>query len=313
VVDDLQEAVRVVGGHRTVCCVGVFDGVHLGHQCLIAAATAEARRRRCWSVALTFRNHPLSLLAPAYAPMLLTDVGEKVNLIAKLSPSLIAAIPFEPATANLEPEAFIEQVLAKSLHAVSVWCGADFRFGREGRGDLRMLNEIGQRFGLSARTIGPVCLNEKIVSSTWIRLMIERGEVERAAECLGRSYVVRGPVVSGHGRGRQLGYPTANVAPPAGIVLPGDGIYAVRVEVGGRLRNGAIHVGPAPTFQITDRRLEVHLFDFHADLIGQTIGLHFVARLRDVKRFDSPDQLILQMKDDEQRSRAVLRKTSHGR
>jgi len=309
VADNLQEAGRMVGDHRTVCCVGVFDGVHLGHQRLIEAAIAEAQRRRCWSLVLTFRNHPLALLAPAYAPLLLTDVGEKVEQIARLNPTIIAAIPFERAIAGLEPDAFIEQVLAKQLRVISVWCGADFRFGRDGRGDLSLLNQVGRRLGLSAKTIEPFCLRGRVVSSTWIRSLIERGEVVQATECLGREYAVRGQVVRGHGRGRQLGYPTANVAPPPGIVLPGDGIYAVRVEAGGRLHGGMIHVGPAPTFHVTDRRLEVYLFDFSGDLIGEILRLHFVARLRDVKRFDSPDQLILQMKDDEKRSRSILKRT----
>jgi len=312
VVSALDEASRALGRRRTVCCIGVFDGVHLGHQRLIAAAVREARHRRCWSVVLTFRNHPLSLLAPAYAPLLLTDVEGKVKQIAALRPSLIGTIEFERKTAHLEPETFVEQVLAKQLHAVSVWCGTDFRFGRDGRGETRLLRRLAHRFGLSVHTIQPVCLHGRIVSSTWIRSLIERGEVEQAAQCLGRPHVVCGQVVRGHGRGRQLGYPTANLAPRTGIVLPCDGIYAVQVEVGRRQLGGMMHVGPAPTFGIADRRLEVYLFDFHGSLLSETIAVRFVARLRDVKRFGSPDQLILQMKDDERRSRSLLERTSHG-
>jgi len=313
VAGDLEAAARAVGSRRTVCCVGVFDGVHVGHQRLVAAAIGEAQRRRCLSAVLTFRNHPLSVLAPAYAPLLLTDADEKVARLRELAPSLVVAIPFDHAIANLEPEAFVEQVLATRLRAGTVWCGDDFRFGREGRGDVALLEQMGERFGLSAKTIKPVCLHNRVVSSTWIRALIERGEVEQATECLGREYLVRGPVVTGHGRGRKLGYPTANVAPPAGIVLPGDGIYAVRVEAGGRLWGGMMHVGPAPTFNVTDRRLEVHLFGFRGDLLGQTLALRFVARLRDVKRFDSSGQLVRQMEADERRARSVLKRISHAR
>jgi riboflavin kinase/FMN adenylyltransferase len=310
VVGDLNEAARMVGNNRTVCCVGVFDGVHLGHQRLIQAAVAEAARRRCRSVVITFQNHPLSILAPAYAPLLLTDVEEKVKQIAALRPSLIAAILFDRDLADLEPEAFVEETLAKQLYVVSIWCGSDFRFGRQGRGDLTLLAQQGRRVGIEVRTIDPVYQREHLVSSTWIRTLIEHGKVEQAAECLGRNYVIRGPVVSGHGRGRTLGFPTANIAAPAGIVLPADGIYAVRTDVGSRLYGGMINVGPAPTFGVVERRLEVHLFDYKGELAGKSLGVHFVSRLRDVIRFDSAEQLILQMKDDEQRARSVLKQVS---
>jgi len=305
---NLDEAARRVGSHRTVCCVGVFDGVHLGHQRLIQAAVAEAARRRCRSVVITFQNHPLSILAPAYAPLLLTDSEEKVKQIAALRPSLVAAISFDRGLADLEPEIFIEEILAKRLYVVSIWCGSDFRFGRQGRGDLTLLAQAGRRFGIEVRTIDGVYQREHLVSSTWIRTLIERGEVEQAAECLGRHYTIRGPVVSGHGRGRALGFPTANIAAPASIVLPADGIYAVRAETGRRLCGGMMNVGPAPTFGVMDRRLEAYLFDYRGDLAGKSLAVHFVARLRDVARFDSADQLILQMKDDEQRARSVLKR-----
>ncbi|MBM3334701.1 bifunctional riboflavin kinase/FAD synthetase, partial [Candidatus Sumerlaeota bacterium] len=170
-----------------------------------------------------------------------------------------------------------------------------------------MLEQEGQRLGVEAHTIEPVVLGGHVVSSSWIRLLLDRGEIELATKCLGRRYRVRGKVVRGDGRGAQIGFPTANIAPPDGIALPADGIYAALVEAGGQVYGGMMHLGPLPTFGLNEQRIEVHLFDFHGCLLGQTVAVEFVARMRDVERFDSPDQLIAQMQDDEQRARAILK------
>lgn len=302
----LAEASQAVGSHRTVCCVGVLDGVHLGHQRLVGAAVDEARRRRCRSVVFTFRNHPLTVLAPAYAPLMLTDPDEKARRLAALGPSLVAMLEFNRALADLEPELFIEEVLARQLYVVSLWCGADFRFGRGGRGNVKMLEESGRRLGIEVRMIEPVTLHDRVVSSTWIRTLIEEGAVAQAAECLGRKYQVRAEVMRGHGRGRELGYPTANLVSPPGVVVPGDGIYAVQAEHGSRAYDGVMHVGPCPTFALGDRRLEVHLFDFQGDLVGRTVVVSFVQRLRDVASFDSAQALVVQIREDVKQARKVL-------
>ncbi|MCX8037139.1 MAG: bifunctional riboflavin kinase/FAD synthetase [Candidatus Sumerlaeia bacterium] len=307
VTGQLTEAASLLAGRPTVCCIGVFDGVHLGHQRLIRSATDEARAGNLACIVLTFRNHPLSVLAPAYAPLLLTDPREKARQLAALCPSLIVLMEFTQELADIEPESFIEHVLVGQLHAVSVWCGADFRFGRQGRGDLALLAEAGQRFGLVAHSIKPVSLHGQIISSTRIRALLEHGDVAQAAECLGRPYRLSGQVVKGHGRGRRLGYPTANVSVPPGIVVPGNGIYAVAAIAGTQRLTGVMHVGPLPTFGVTERRLEVFLFEYSGDLMGQTIEVECVARLRDVRRFDSPDHLVAQIQADIEAARAILR------
>ncbi len=312
VTEQLTEAAAFLAGQPAVCCIGVFDGVHLGHQRLIRAATDEARAGNLCSVVLTFRNHPLSVLAPAYAPLLLTDPEEKARQLAALRPSLIVLMEFTRELADIEPEVFVEHILVGQLHAVSVWCGGDFRFGRQGRGDLAMLNDLGQRFGLAAHSIKPVLFQGQIISSTRIRTLIENGEVGQAAECLGRPYQLRGQVVKGHGRGRSLGYPTANLVVSPGVVVPGNGIYAVAAHVSGQRLAGAMHVGPLPTFGVTERRLEVFLFDYAGDLTGQVIGVDCVERLRDVRRFDSSDHLAAQIRADVEAARAILREKCHG-
>lgn len=306
VVDNLQDAGDAIGDRRTVCCVGVFDGIHVGHQRLIGSAVGQARRQRKQSVVLTFRNHPLSVLAPAYAPPLLTDANEKAKRLAALRPSLVVMIPFDHAFADLEPEAFVEDVLVRRLRAASVWCGRDFRFGREGRGDIQLLEDYGRQYGLQAQTLDPVRLHNHTVSSTWVRALIEEGQVEQAAACMERPHVIAGVVVPGHQRGAQLGYPTANIALPEGLVLPGDGIYAVRVRTGKRRYEGMAHIGPVPTFDLRERRFEVHVFDFQGHLVGKTLAIAFIARLRDLERFESSDQLVAQLRADELQARHRL-------
>jgi riboflavin kinase/FMN adenylyltransferase len=201
---------------------------------------------------------------------------------------------------------FVADVLAKRLGVVTVCCGADFRFGREGKGDVGMLEALGREHGIAVHKVEPVLWHDRVISSTWIRSLIDRGEVERAAECLGRCHRLRARVVCGAGRGRTLGFPTANLASPEGLVVPGDGIYAVRVDFDGGEFKGIMHVGPVPTFGERDQRLEVNLLDFRGELVGQTIGVHFVARLRDVMHFDSAAHLVEQMKEDERQAREIL-------
>jgi riboflavin kinase/FMN adenylyltransferase len=285
----------------------VFDGVHRGHQRLVEATVAEANRRRALSLVLTFRNHPLELLAPAYAPPPLTEPTDKIARLEALGPSLIAAVEFNRRLAAVEPEKFIDDVLANKLRAAVVYCGADFRFGREGRGDLALLQARGAARGITAHTVEPVYAHGRIISSTWTRALIEEGQVELAAECLGRPHLVRGIVASGEGRGRRLGFPTANIASPTRVIAPGEGIYAVRVDNENGTYGGVIHVGPVPTFGVSARRIEVHLLNFRGDLLGHTLGVHFVARLRDVERFATPDALVAQIRRDARRARRLLK------
>jgi riboflavin kinase/FMN adenylyltransferase len=310
VVDSLEQASGAVGRRRTVCCVGVFDGVHLGHQRLIGSAVAEAKRRRALSVLLTFRNHPLEVLAPAYAPPLLTEADDKIARLLALGPSVIAAVEFNRRLAAVEPEQFIDDLLAEQLRARAIYCGADFRFGREGRGDLALLKHRGAEHGIRAKTVDAVYVRGRIVSSTWTRALLEEGQVELAAECLGRPHLVRGTVVRGEGRGRQLGYPTANLASPTRVIVPGEGIYAVRVDTENGTSDGVIHIGPVPTFGVSERRIEVHILDFEGDVLGQTLGVHFVARIRDVERFRTPDDLVAQIHRDARRARRLLKAQS---
>jgi len=306
VVYTLDDAKEAVGDRRSVCCIGVFDGVHLGHRRLVEATVAEARSAERLSVVLTFSNHPLSVLAPAYAPRLITDAREKANRLRELGPSLVVMVPFERKLADLSPDRFVKEILLGRLGVASLWCGGDFRFGRGGSGTIAVLEELGRRWGFETHTLESVVHRDRTVSSTWIRSLIDQGRVEAAAECLGREHIIRGRVRKGDGRGRRIGFPTANIKPPDGIILPADGAYAVRVEIGRETFGGMAHIGPSPTFGVAEKRIEVHLFDFSGNLRGKTIGVRFAARLREPKRFDSPEALAARLCADEKRARKIL-------
>jgi riboflavin kinase/FMN adenylyltransferase len=313
IVETIESAARLLGQGPTVCAIGVFDGVHIGHRKLLQDAIEESRARDAASLVFTFRNHPLSVLAPAYAPPLLDESDEKMRRIQELGPTVVLAKEFDHRLADIEPEAFVEDVLVGQLRAVSIWCGSDFRFGREGRGTVRILEQVGGRFGLGVRNIEPVRLHGHVVSSTLVRSLIEDGAVGRAAECLGRWFSLRGEVQTGDGRGADLGYPTANLEPPQEIVLPGDGVYVVLVDTRDGRNGGMVSLGSLPTFDVEERRLEVHLLDFKGDLVGEILTVHFVERLRDIERFDSARALSAQIRTDEQAARRILEKHDNDR
>jgi riboflavin kinase/FMN adenylyltransferase len=226
---------------------------------------------------------------------------------------VVLAADFDHHLADIEPEAFVETVLVGQLNTVSIWCGSDFRFGKEGRGNTLLLEEVGGRFGLGVHNVEPVRVHGHIVSSTLVRSLVEDGAVDRAAECLGRWFSLRGEVHPGFGRGVGLGYPTANLEPPAEIVLPGDGIYVALVDARGRRYGGMINLGPAPTVGVEQRRLEAHLLDFEGELVGEILTLHFVERLRDIEKFDSTEALSAQMQEDEKAARRILETLDHDR
>jgi riboflavin kinase/FMN adenylyltransferase len=262
--------------------VGEFDGVHLGHREVIAGA----------DTVLTFEPHPLRVVAPARAPRLITPLAVKADLVASLGVRELVVIPFDEEFAARSPEAFIEEILLARLRATHVAVGENFRFGHDQRGDTRMLREE-SRF--VTRVVRLVEVEGEIVSSTQIRALIEAGEVDIAARFLGAPFELRGEVVHGDKRGRELGYPTANLIPDESLVCPGHGVYVARCGEG----VAAVNVGVRPTFGMGLALLvEAYLLDTSADLYGSELRLQFLTRLRGERRFDSAQALIDQMQVD---------------
>jgi riboflavin kinase/FMN adenylyltransferase len=270
--------------------VGEFDGVHLGHREVIRGA----------DTALTFEPHPSAVVAPDSAPQLLTSLAAKADLIAGLGVQELVVIPFDGAFARRSPQAFIDDVLVGQLGAEQVSVGENFRFGHKARGDVALLRA---QDAFRTRVVDLVTIDGESISSTHIRHLVATGDVERANACLGSPFELRGTVAHGDKRGRTLGFPTANLVPDPALVCPAHGVYACRaaVETEGTWQSwpAATNVGVRPMF-VTGRGLlvEAFLLDFEGDLYGRELRLAFLSRLRGELRFDSVDELVVQMGRD---------------
>lgn len=294
---------------RTVVVIGNFDGVHLGHRHVVARAREIADQRALTVVAVTFDPHPMAVLRPEHAPTTLTSLEVRAELLGDAGADAVLAVPFDRGVAAWSPEEFVQQVLVDGLGAGAVVVGANFRFGNRAAGDVATLRELGERFGFTAEGI-PLDGGPQVWSSTYVRMSLAAGDVAGAAEALGRPYSVRGVVVEGDKRGRELGYPTANVPTDALTAVPPDGVYAGRLR---RLDTGevypaAISVGTNPTFDgVRYRRVETYVLDrTDLELYGVEVEVSFVDRLRGMVAFDSVDALVDQMKDDVDRAREIL-------
>jgi riboflavin kinase/FMN adenylyltransferase len=269
--------------------VGEFDGVHIGHQEVIAGN----------DTVLTFEPHPLQVVRPEAAPRLLTSLEAKADLIAKLGVDELVVIPFDQGFAQQSPQEFIDHVLVERLGATSVSVGENFRFGHRAAGDADMLARDGR---FQTRVVPLVELDGEIVSSSHIRGLVLAGEVEKAARFLGAPFQLRGEVIRGDRRGRELGFPTANIAPDAALVCPGHGIYVARADGD----CAAVSIGVRPTFG-TGRAVlvEVYVLDRQLDLYGHQLRVDFLQRLRGERRFESTQALVEQMRQDVERAREL--------
>jgi riboflavin kinase / FMN adenylyltransferase len=285
--------------------LGVFDGVHLGHRAILGAAVAHARATGAPALACTFEPNPVEVLQPDRAPLPITTLDERLDLIAACGVDGTIVLTFTRELAAVEPEAFVKDVLVDRLAARQVVVGFNHRFGRAARGDAALLRELGERMGFNVDVVAPLTVDGVPVSSTAIRAALGRGDVDAAARMLGRPYTLPGTVVAGAGRGRTLGFPTANVA-PGRPVLVAPGVYACTFEVGGQARRAVVNVGVRPTFGEATLAVEAYLLDFSGDLYGQTVQLTFVSRVREERRFPTVDALRAQIADDVETARRRL-------
>jgi riboflavin kinase/FMN adenylyltransferase len=294
-----------------VLTVGTFDGVHLGHRAILDTVCREARRRDGSAVAITFDRHPRSVLAPESAPLLLMSREEKARELRASGIDALIELPFTLEFSRTKPEDFVEQVIVRGVGAVAVVEGDDHGFGRGRKGDVSTLQALSGRFGFEFIQVGPKFVDGAPVSSTRLRDLISAGRMEDAVRLLGRPYGLLGEVVRGDGRGRGIGFPTANVRPDAtDKLLPGHGVYAVRVRLDERWMGGAANLGSRPTFSGTGRSIEVHIFDFSGDLYGRQIEVAFLSRLREERKFDGVPALVAQIHEDVKVARQRLKALS---
>jgi riboflavin kinase/FMN adenylyltransferase len=290
-----------------VATVGFFDGVHLGHRRVLRTVVDRASERGARSVAVTFDRHPREVLAPGSEPRLLTSVERKAELIASMGIDELVVLAFDRDFSLIRAEDFVRDVLADGVHAVHVAMGANFTFGFRALGTMGTLPILGAPFGLEVETVGLVKIDGRIVSSTSIREALASGDLAWPDEALGRRFVLDGEVVTGHGRGRGLGYPTANLRTWPRLLLPGPGIYAGVAEHRGRRYRTALDVGTNPTFGVEPLHVEAFLLDFEGpDLPGEPLAIEFWERLRDEERYESLESLVDAIADDVARTRKAV-------
>lgn len=292
----------------SVATVGFFDGVHLGHREVFRRTVEAAKERDARSVAVTFDRHPRETLTPGEEPRLLTTVERKASLIEACGIDALVVLAFTKEFSLVPAETFVRDVLVGGLHAVHARVGANFTFGHRAVGTVATLREVGEAFGMSADEVDLFELDGRVVSSSSIREALASGDLAWPRKALGRRYSVDGEVVAGAGRGKGLGYPTANLRTWPRLLLPGQGIYAGVAELqdGGRYL-AAIDVGTNPTFGTEPLHVEAFLLDFPDDeLRGDTLTVEFWERLRDEVKFDSVDDLVAAIADDVERTRAAI-------
>jgi riboflavin kinase/FMN adenylyltransferase len=306
---------------RCVLTIGVFDGVHRGHQELIATAVKEGRSRGVPIVLMTFDPHPMEVVFPGSHPAQLTTLTHRAELVEELGIDVFLVVPFTTEFMKLSPDRYIHELLVERLHVVEVVVGENFTFGKKAAGNVDTLRHAGARFGFAVQAVSLVVehhLDEDVTfSSTYIRSCVDAGDVVAAQEALGRPHRVEGVVVRGDGRGHVLGFPTANVAPPMYSAIPADGVYAawftvlghgpvVGTVVPGERCQAAVSVGTNPTFSGRTRTVEAYVLDTSADLYGQHVAVDFVARIRGQRKFAEVDDLITEMETDTERARTIL-------
>jgi len=303
------------GWGRCVATIGVFDGLHRGHQQIISRADEVAADLKVPTVLITFTPHPSEVVRPGSHPPLLTTNTHKAELAAELGVDVVIFVPFTLDFSHLTPDEFVHEAVVADLHASAVVVGQNFRFGHKAAGDVAALTELGRRWGFEAEGVALLSDGSRPISSTYIRSCVEAGDLEAATKALGRPHRVDGVVIRGDQRGRDLGFPTANVRAESFAAIPADGIYAgrvVRIDEWGNTRTdveprvAAISIGTNPTFDGRHRSVEAYILDFEGDLYGQNLGVEFLHRLRGMAKYESSAELVTQMKADVDRTRSLV-------
>lgn len=282
---------------NVILTIGSFDGVHLGHQCILKEIVELAEQNGGTPAVLTMHPHPREFFSPAHAPNLLTSNAKKFQLFDELGVGVAYILPFDQDTANIEAEAFIREILCRRCHVSSVLVGYDCRFGKDAKGDYELLKRMGAELGYQVRQISALVIEAERVSSTLIRERVLQGDLEGVEALLGRKYSLVGVVVTGRGRGAEIGFPTANIKPDHNAV-PAQGVYIAEALINGTRRPAAVNIGVAPTIRQEDLTIEAHILDYSEDLVGAEIEIVFHKRIRSEKKFSSIDELVKQIAKD---------------
>lgn len=280
--------------------IGSFDGVHKGHKEIIETMVKDAKQQGLSSVVLTFSPHPLEVISPKDKPSLLSLDEERIRLIEEIGPDTLLILPFNETMASLTAEEFVNNILVDKLNVKGVYVGYNFTFGNGGKGNIEELAKYGKKYGFAVRVFDPIFVEGEVVSSTLIRQQLDLGNVGLAAKFLDRWYSVKGTIVEGNKKGREIGFPTANLSSASEKLQPADGVYVVNVKIGDNNYAGVANIGKRPTVEEhrKDSILEVHILDVSLDLYGQMLEVEFLKRLRLEKKFPSLEALREQQLDD---------------
>lgn len=290
-----------------VLTLGNFDGVHLGHQAIFRMLKERAKEKNGTSIVYTFVPHPMRVIAPERAPKLLTTYKEKIKLIEASGIDVIICTNFTKKFANISAEDFVKEILCKTLNVKEIFIGSNYLFGKGRKGSPELLIRLGKECGFSVTIIDEINIDNSALSSSRIRTLIAKGRVDEAVKFLGRYYSVDGIVVEGAKRGKSLlNTPTANLL-TVNELLPRDGVYAVTVDVDGKIYGGATNIGHNPTFDDKKFSFETHILDFDGQLLGKTLRVYFIKRIRDEMKFSGVEELAAQMKKDIEEIRNILK------
>ncbi len=290
-----------------VLTIGNFDGVHLGHQAIFKMRAERAKKKNGTSIVFTFEPHPLRIIAPERAPKLLTPFKDKVALIKNSGIDVIICVNFTKDFAHIKADDFVKNFLSKTIGAKEIFIGSNYRFGKNRKGSPELLKKLGKECGFKLTIIDEIELNKVTLSSSKIRTLIAKGRIEEASVFLGRHYSVIGIVIEGAKRGKNLlNIPTANIA-TFNELLPKDGVYAVTVDLDGKLYGGAANIGSNPTFKDKKFSFEVHIFELDGKLVGKTLRVNFIKRIRDEIKFSKIEELAMQMRKDIEEIKQILK------
>jgi riboflavin kinase/FMN adenylyltransferase len=286
--------------------IGVFDGVHLGHKYLISRLKELARQQGLLSGVITFRQHPQEVLSPQTKLPFLTDLDQRAKLLKNEGVGAIIPLSFTPELAQLSPGQFLG-ILKKHLRMRGLVIGPDFALGRNREGNIDTLRRLGQEMGFSITVVLPMIIDGEVVSSTAIRKALAEGDVKRVQNLIGHPFRLHGRVMAGARRGVELGFPTANLDISPQQALPAEGVYVSRAQIDDQAHPAMTNIGQRPTFGENQRVVEVYLLDYHGDLYGQELAIDIIERLRDEKKFDTPEQLKKQIAEDVKQGTAILK------
>ncbi|MCF8062135.1 MAG: bifunctional riboflavin kinase/FAD synthetase [Deltaproteobacteria bacterium] len=292
--------------NNPVLTIGNFDGVHEGHKALFRKVRERAGALNGQSVVMTFEPHPIRVMKPGNGPPMITPTRQKLELIGRAGIDVVFSLPFTREFAAVTAEDFVKRILIERIGIREIVVGYDYSFGAGRKGDIALLKRLGEELGFEVHVVEPITIDGMLVSSTSIRDLVRAGDLDKAGRLLGRNYQICGTVITGHGRGgRLLGVPTANLEPVDELV-PREGVYAVLVRENGRTHHGVTNIGNNPTFGDREVSVETHLLDFSGDLVGKTIRIDFLERLRDEKAFESFEELSEQIARDIQQARGIF-------